>query len=152
MSILRPTKEQIRQHYIDGIGTTCLVCDRELHGQWTDYNGEIRCMECGTTYQMLGDHLRPEFKAEMNLTEIAKHYCSCFAQVPLLREYWRTKGIKIPFGSYFGDSPITAVERRTFGEWLCQNADAYAEEFADSFNWEVIRTRYAEHAEAGAGI
>lgn len=136
----RPTKEEHAAHLRAGTGETCLVCDEKLAGEWTDYNGQIRCSTCGTTYQILGSHLTDEFLSEHGLAkeDVAKSYCDCFTEVPLLRAYWQKKQTPIPFGQYFGGSPIPADQYAAFREWLKANAGRLRPEYEDSFNWERV--------------
>lgn len=63
-TILKPTNEESLTHYRDGIGDDCLVCRKKLEGTWTDYNGQIRCQNCGMTYQILGSHLSESYRRE----------------------------------------------------------------------------------------
>jgi hypothetical protein len=146
------SKEEHRAHLTEGMGNTCLVCDNELHGSWTDYNGQIRCWSCGTTYQILGSHFSAEFLEELGLSkeQVAKSYCDCFTLVPILRRYWEEKATPIPFGTYLGDGPITQEQIDSFYVWL----DAHADEFRDfdDFDWDALKKFAATRRDAMAGV
>src|SRR5579885_1351653 len=97
----KPTEAEIIEHYKIGVGRKCLVCDdEELTGTWTDYNGQIRCWNCGMTYQILGSHLKEEWLKKHDLTkdDIAERYCDEFSLVPLCRDYWQEVHKRVPFG------------------------------------------------------
>lgn len=113
-------RDEYIAHLKQGVGKHCLVCDQELWGSWTDYNGQIRCRTCGTTYQILGSHLTQEHLDEIGLKkeEVAQRYCDCFDLVPLLRAYWAQTHRQIPFGAYLGRSPISDEDHNAFSRWL----------------------------------
>jgi hypothetical protein len=133
-------KTETVEHYKKGVGEFCLVCDEKLYGGWTDYNGQIRCEVCGTTYQINGSHLSDKFLEENKLSkdDIAKKYCDIPALVPLLRDYWQEKKRKVPFGTYLGNSPIPKDDYDTFYGWLKENADKYRKNYEEDFYWERI--------------
>jgi len=133
-------KKELVEHLKNGFGEKCLVCDNNLCGNWTDYNGQIKCSTCGTTYQILGCHLNEEFLKENNLkeTDIAKRYCDCFEIIPLLKDYWNETKKSIPLGAYFGRSPIPQNEYYEFWGWVKLNSEKYKEKYKDYFNWENI--------------
>lgn len=120
---------------------TCLVCEEKLLGAWTDYNGQIRCFNCGTTYQILGCHLDDDFLKEHKLkkSDIAQKYCDVYMLVPLLKDYWNETSRKVPFGSFMGNSPIPKQDYDDFYLWLKNNAEKYEEKYADDFYWERIK-------------
>jgi hypothetical protein len=139
------TKEQVRQHYIDGIkgDCNCLVCDDRLAILWTDYHGQGRCVTCGTTYQVLGSHLEDSYLQKIGLAkdQVAKQYCDCFYVVPLLREYWQATGRKIPFGSYLGENPIPESDYKAFSQYLKTHAERLRDEYPEDFAWDRISPR-----------
>lgn len=146
--------QQLADYYRAGCGNTCHVCEDTLYGGWTDYNGQIRCWICGTTYQVLGSHLTEEFLTQIGLKkeEVAKRYCDCITAVPLLKEYWQDKKIKIPFGSYFlSDGGITREERDSFVRYLKQNASKWRPLLPDDFDWDGI-AGWQDPAAFGEGI
>jgi len=136
-------KEKIKEHYMRGT-ESCLVCDdKPLSGSWTDYNGQIKCHNCGTTYQILGCHLSESYLNEIGLktADIAKKYCDCIALVPLLRDYWRETHNKIPLGTYISRNPIVKGEYESFLYWLKTNASKYEQEYKDELNWKTIKSK-----------
>ena len=146
------TRQDQIDHYRTGIGESCLVCDDpRMCGEWTDMNGEIRCCTCGTTYQILGCKLREEFLKELGLqpTDVAKRYCNLFSIVPILRDYWKDRQRKVPFGTWLGGSPIPMEEKLSFYRWLAERADVYEPDFPDDFNWAKLREAFAAGVLAG---
>ena len=134
------TQEELIAHYTSGV-TACLVCGADpLHGNWTDYNGQIRCYTCGVTYQILGSHLKDEYLEELGLAkeDVAQQYCDCLMTVPLLKDYWNETGNRIPYGTYLGRSPISASDYENFSKWLKENAETYREEYKENFYWDRI--------------
>jgi hypothetical protein len=138
---MKPTLQQIAEHYRNGVGETCLVCEHPLHGSYTDYNGQIRCWTCGTTYQINGDHLQQTWKDDLGLKtgEVANRYCDCFAVLPLLRDYWHETHRKIPFGCYLTTNKIPPEDYDAFSDWLTANADKYAVDYASDFHWDKLQ-------------
>lgn len=145
MTIERPTIEQYVEHLKQGV-SACLVCGiYPVTGGWTDYNGQIRCSTCGMTYQILGSHLKDEFLAEHHLTkeEIAQRYCDAFMEWPLCRAYWENTGRPIPFGTYFGSSPISTDDREAFYRWIWNHRAELKPQYEDAFKWNVIEEKFA---------
>lgn len=143
--IEKPSLAEIIQHYKVGLKDTdqCLVCGRELTGGRTESPGQIRCIDCGTTYQIQGCHLKDEFLAAHNLTkqEIAQVYCDCYEYVPLLKHYWKEVHKRIPYGIYIGASPHTQDEIDSFYGWVTNNYKRY-ETVYDGFNWDMLKEQY----------
>lgn len=144
---IKPTLEQIIQHYktgLQGEDPICLTCDRVISGPFTDFNGQIRCKECGTTYQWQGCHLRPEFLAKNNFqaNEVAQHYCDMFEYIPLARLYWQEVHKRMPFGTYLQNSPITQDELDSFYGWLVKGAERFESAY-EGFNWAGLKREYA---------
>jgi hypothetical protein len=135
------TIEEHKAHLLAGVGENCLVCECHLYGSWTDYNGQIRCHTCGTTYQVLGSHHNAEFLERLGITkgQVAKIHCDCFTCVPMLRDYWQETSRPIPFGSFLGGSPIPEEQYKEFYSWLAAHADKYEADYADEFNWDAVR-------------
>ncbi len=139
------TIEQELEHLKQGVqDDICLVCNETLLGSWTDYNGQIRCATCGTTYQILGSHLKEEFLAEHGLKseDIARRYCDVYREVPMLRDYWQVTHRQIPYGTYLGDGPIRQEDYESFYRWLWENREAYQSDYADAFKWDVLKRKY----------
>lgn len=141
----KPSMEEILQHYRTGLSedAQCFVCGRELTGPFTDFNGQIRCIECGTTYQILGSHLKDDFLKEHNLSkeQIAQRYCDCFEYVPLLKLYWQEAKKRIPFGTFISNNPYTQDETDAFYSWVARNADRFEKSY-DGFNWDMLKAQY----------
>lgn len=143
------TDHELAQHYRQGVGDTCLVCDQRLFCQLTDYHGEGRCQNCGTTYDLMGCKITDESLTRLGLKkeEVAHRTCSLVEIVPLLRAYWREVGKMVPFGCYLMNTPITKEERDSFYQWLNTNADEWRPQYPDEFNWDGIAAHFREHLE-----
>ena len=143
----RPTEEEILEHYKTGIGENCLVCEKRLVGQWTDYNGQIKCLNCGMTYQILGGHLRDDFLAEHGLTndDVARRYCDAFVLVPLYKAYWDETHNLIPEGIYLTRDrcPVRPEDFRNFYLWMLDHEDMVRPKYEDVFNFDAITGKYA---------
>lgn len=150
----RPTEEEIVEHYKTGIGEDCLVCEKRLVGRWTDYNGQIKCLNCGMTYQILGSHLKDSFLKENGLTEkdIARRYCDIFYMVPLYKAYWNETHNHIPEGMFLMNdrSPVTREDYRRFYKWMVDNEETVRPLYSDFFDFDgakadpaVMGTSYA---------
>ena len=141
---MKPTGQDYIEHLKAGTDT-CLVCGDALSGGWTDYNGQIRCWKCGTTYQVLGSHHKEEWLAEVGLKkeDVAAKYCDCFNVIPILKAYWEDTGNKIPFGTYMGaphgTGAPTRKEHDLFCTWMKNHASEYEVEYVDNFKWELIK-------------
>jgi len=137
---MRPTELEILKHYKNGVGKNCLVCDEELKGYWTDYNGQIKCRTCGMTYQILGCHLKDEYLKKNNITsdDIAERYCDNFDLLPIYRDYYQENKKILPIGFYMGKPPWSEEDDEHFYKWLAQNADKYRVEYKDYFYWDTI--------------
>lgn len=137
------TESQLVEHLKQGITDgKCLVCKEQLFGNWTDYNGQIRCFHCGTTYQILGCHLREEFLKKHGLTkeQIAEKYCDCYTVVPLLCDYWAETKDRIPFGTFISDRNNPSKEEyKAFWSWMKMNAERYEAAYKDEFRWDSIK-------------
>ena len=145
---VKPTMDEIIAHYRTGLrgeDPICLVCDQVISGPYTDSQGQVRCKNCGATYQWQGCHLQEEFLREHNLRheDIAQHYCDIFEYVGLLRLYWQEVHKRAPFGVYSpANNMITQDEINTFYSWLVKNADRF-EPIYNGFNWAGIKREYA---------
>lgn len=141
----RPTVEEVIAHYKAGLAENaqCFTCGRELTGPLTDMSGQIRCIDCGTTYQVMGCHLKDEFlqKHGIDRATIAQRYCDCFDYIPLLKIYWHDVHKRIPFGTFIGTSPYTQEETDSFYGWLAQNWERF-EKVYDTFNWDMLKQQY----------
>lgn len=143
---IKPSIEEIIQHYKTGLpgeDPLCLTCDVTIRGPFTDLNGQIRCIDCGTTYAWMGCALRAEFLTAHGLTreEIAQHYCDMFEYIPLTRMYWQEVHKRMPFGVYQQNSPITQDEMDSFYGWLVKGADRF-EKVYEGFNWQGLKREY----------
>jgi len=145
------TEADVVAHLREGHKGACLVCGTNPRmGSWTDYNGQVYCLICGCTYQILGDHLSDEFKERHGLTsgDIAREYCDCFELVPLLREHWEATKQPAPVGTWLGGGPYRREVYDNFNRWLSDNADALSERYPDTFHWDrIIAKRDAALAE-----
>jgi hypothetical protein len=136
---IRPTPDEHREHLLVGM-TVCLVCGSDSLGQMTDYHGQSKCANCGTTLQQMGSHFEDEFLVELGITkdQVARKYCDCFDVVPILRDYWRETSRKIPFGCYLTESPIPKGDYEFFSDWLAANKYRYAVEYPEMFDLNVL--------------
>lgn len=150
----RPTHEEIIEHYKTGIDKNCLICERQLVGRWTDYNGQIKCSHCGMTYQILGSHLKDEFLAENGLTEkdISQRHCDIFYLAPLYKAYWDQTHNHIPEGLFIGRdrNPMNPEDFLRFYKWMVDNEETIKPLYGDFFDFDgakadekVMRATYA---------
>lgn len=144
------TGAEVAAHVRAGVGETCLVCGGPIIGDWTDYTGQVRCA-CGTTYQILGNHLTPGWLAGHGMTpaDVARRYCDCYEWVPLLRAYWAETHTPVPFGSYFGESPVSAEHVTRFYSWVAQNESRLRPAWDAHFDWDALLAHYADSFEGG---
>jgi hypothetical protein len=148
----RPTHADFIEHVKTGIGDNCLVCDCELVGEWTDYNGEIKCSVCGMTYQILGSHFTDEFLSKNRLSplDVARRYCPDFEEVPIFRAYWNEAHRQLPLGTYLVSARISKDDHLAFIQWLADHAPEIEPLYADSFNWEMVKHLVTAGGETGA--
>lgn len=142
MNITPYTYEDYVAHLKEGVGDTCLVCGNDLHGYWTDYNGQIKCGICGCTYQILGCHVNKRFLEEYGIEEsdVAERYCDTYTRVPLYKEYWKQVGIRLPIGMFISDrNAPTESEGKSWLFWLLNNMDEIESIYPDVYNWDVIK-------------
>ena len=91
---------------------TCVVCDvKNMVFQWSDYNGEGMCTQCGCAYQLMNGS--DNSKVEGNYPYLSMKEDS----IPLLREFWQDKKIFVCFGSMMGPRPGV----KEFNEWIEKN-------------------------------
>lgn len=121
----------------------CLACDAQpMRGAWTDYNGQLYCMQCGCTYQILGSHLREEWLTENGMTaaDVPRQYCDCFDDIGVIRLHWEERQSMARVGMWMGGGP----ECKGWGEWLESNAERLKELFPESgWDWDRIIERVA---------
>ena len=134
------TEAECIAHFKAGT-TVCLVCDNDLRGYWTDYNGQIKCSTCGMTYQILGCHLNPKYLEKYGLTkeDIAQRYCDSPEIVPLLKAYWQETKRIIPLGMYMSDPPWSSEDVESLRLWMRRNIDVLEPLYSDDFDWGWVR-------------
>jgi hypothetical protein len=138
---MKPTHEERMEHLRVGVvDDTCLVCGVEFGGVHTDSSHQIRCIQCGVTYQVEGSKHPDEWLAQHGLKreEVAKHTSDCYVFLPIFRDYWDETGRKIPIGFYMGDPGYTQEEFVLFYKWLFNNKDRYYEEYKFDLQWARI--------------
>lgn len=159
MSELTASEKRWREHLIVGLQpeSLCLVCERQISGSWTDYNGQIRCAQCGMTYQILGAHLAEDFLQKLGLTkaEVARRYCDELDMVELARAYRSETNAanRLPFGTYLGrpegwNAP-TREDYVAFNTWMESNHERLRAAFPDApIDWMRVLDAKARRAEA----
>lgn len=146
MNNIQPyTDTEFKEHLLSGgldNGANCLVCDKELHGHWTDYNGQIQCWVCGATYQISGSHLTEEGLIEMGITkeQVPARYADGHPFVPLWRVYWDETHSKLPFGWYMDGYPDRS-EYDAFYRWVYRNIDRL-DGYRGIFDFELIKEHF----------
>ena len=153
----RYTQRAFIVHVTAGYEGPCLVCGepedgKRAYGEWTDFNGQIRCYNCGCTYQVNGCHLDEDWMKEVGLKaeDVATFYCDCYEMLDVLIPFWaETKSI-IPIGEHFGWSPYTKEQLDTYYFWLAENRHRF--DYVDVFDWDAITTWYQKRkSEQGDG-
>lgn len=140
----RPTEDDFVQHLKQGLDGKCLVCDEDLSGHWTDFNGEIKCFTCGMTYQKIQWKGKKEFLTERGIDKVALPYCPDFIEVPIYRTYWQQTQKQIPLGLYLEPYPNQRQESEDFFRWLSKHCAEYRVEYESYFKWDLMLERYGE--------
>lgn len=145
------TQKEFAEHLRTGV-KTCLVCGEKLTGEWTDLNGEMRCVTCGMPYQVISWKHGDAWLAEIgiNRADVVMPHCVYFEKAPLYRDYWLQTKQRIPLGSYLGQgtSGNNHNERVMFCKWLLANRETYLPDYADLFAWDVVEVMAAKEVEA----
>ncbi|MCK9569448.1 hypothetical protein M0R72_10960 [Candidatus Pacearchaeota archaeon] len=133
------TRAEIKEHLTKGTDV-CMVCGRKLLGEWTDYNGQIRCVDCGATHQVLGCHLTREYLQEFDLEkkDIARTYFDQPESLEIQRDYWKETSKRLPFGWFMETPPNLRKYHNDFIAWLLPRANEYKKQYPDAFDWEAV--------------
>lgn len=135
------TDQELVEHYKEGV-TECLVCGLDpVWGDWTDYNGQIRCHDCGMTYQILGSHLSPGRLEVLGIEkdQVTRRYCDCYVTIDVWIDYWLETGNLLPLGVYIpNNNPILDKWYIKFNIWLLENIETYRADYKENFEWVAL--------------
>ena len=95
----------------------CPICGADpIPGRWTDFSGEINCMDCGIPLQIKWGNDKQ--KEEGNYPYIGMYLCLA----EHFKERWEQTHTRARFGRWMGWTPEGVVdEQNSFWEWMETN-------------------------------
>lgn len=138
----KPTKKQHAAHLRKGIvEQNCLVCGNALTDIiGTDFMGQVKCVNCGLTYQVTGSRHPQEWLDEYGLKkeEVALWFCDCFSFLPIHKAYWDETHRPLPIGQFHGDPPYTQKDMVDYYKWMHKHRAEIEPAYKGDINWELV--------------